>query len=130
MLCCVIAFGQVPAWLHVATCDDHSHATVDCSSDQPKSVCSHCSDHHVNDKSTLVEQDGTQVVGASGTNHGHDSAHCLICHSLASPCGVTWKLCGRVFTDFVSEPAVLATERVLSSASFSIAQPRGPPVTA
>lgn len=130
ILCCVIAFGHAPAWLHVATCDDHSHAKSSVSSEKAESTCSHCCHHHHDDDEEAIGQELLRIAGDGGSHHEHDSDNCLICQSLASPCGVTWQLSLPLVTGLVSQPALLPAERVFASAALSIAHPRGPPVVA
>ncbi|WP_345321575.1 DUF2946 family protein [Novipirellula rosea] len=135
ILCCMIAFGHAPAWLHVATCEGHSHAKACVSSDSVSSektepTCSHCCHHHHDDDASATDQDRLRIAGDDGSHHEHDSDNCLICQSLASPCGVTWQLSLPIVTGLVSQPALLPAESVFASASLSIANPRGPPALA
>lgn len=136
LLCCVIVFGHAPAWLHVATCDGHSQPKTSVASEKTESACLHCCSHHFEDDASVTDQasvgdlDSLRVAGDSGTGHEHDSDDCLICQSLASPCGVAWQLSAPLATELVSQPALLSTDRCFASASLSIAHPRGPPALA
>ncbi len=82
ILCCVFAFGHVPAWMHVATCDDHcGHASIEsdaCSSDVVHS-CG-CGSHGCD---TVAADDEKPEQRPT-----HDSDICHICLSLAAPSGV------------------------------------------
>ncbi len=128
ILCCVIAFGHAPVWLHVATCDGHSHAEVVEKSDDSAKSCSHCC--HYLDVDTGVDQPSMIARGAGGSHQEHDSDNCLICHSRATPSGVAWQTFPPVFTGASSLPAPLPGECVFVSASRTIAHPRGPPIVA
>ena len=129
ILCCVIAFGHAPAWLHVATCDGHSHAKSSVSSEKTEPTCSHCC-HHQHDDEEATGQELLRIDGDGGSHHEHDSGNCLICQSLASPCGVTWQINQTLVTGLVFQPAFFPSECLFASASLSIAHPRGPPVVA
>ncbi|EMI19178.1 hypothetical protein RMSM_03896 [Rhodopirellula maiorica SM1] len=120
----------------MATCDGHSHAkasvsyedTVSC--EDTTSACSQCCHHHHDDEDAAADPDRPESSGDSDSNHQHDSDHCLICQSLASSLGVPWELSVPLSTGTVSQPAILPTECVFTSAFLSTAHPRGPPVSA
>tara|TARA_R110002073_G_scaffold35970_9_gene104881 strand:+ start:8934 stop:9320 length:387 start_codon:yes stop_codon:yes gene_type:complete len=128
----MIAVGHAPAWLHVATCEGHSHSEASVFSEKTEPTCSHCCHHHHHDDddASSTDQDRLQNAGDDGSHHEHDSDNCLICQSLASPCGVTRQLSLPIVTGLVSQPALLPAESVFASASLSIANPRGPPALA
>jgi hypothetical protein len=124
ILCCVIACGHAPAWLHVATCDGHAHAKSIVLSEKA-GASAHCCHHHHDDEPQSSTQPDTK---GDGSNHEHDSGSCLICQSLANALGVTWDLSVSLPVDAVSQPAMLPVDCMFASASLSIAHPRGPPV--
>ncbi len=141
VLCCAIALGHAPAWMHVATCDGHSHSMVTKNVANPSSGCSHCCHQHHGDgraddtvagfavtENAPVGHSPTRGGGPVGSHDEHDSDDCLICQSLASPCGVTWKLESLLLLSVVVQPALLPIERSFASPTLSIAHPRGPPV--
>jgi len=132
MLCCVIAFGQLPAWLHVASCHGHAHCVRVAAEKDSADVCSHgC--HHL---STNREADNsrrgeaTRVVRSreAPAVPSHDSEHCVTCHSLASPVGLVWNLELPLVQESLYELAAICVDRLAVEPSFTIPQPRGPPV--
>lgn len=135
ILCCVIACGHAPAWLHVATCDGHSHAEDVCgeanvSSSTSETECSHCCHPRPTLGPVSSGQNDVQIDN-DGESHGeHDSDNCFVCQSLASPCGVTSEFVSSIVTGLVSQPSALPGECIFASAALKIAHPRGPPVVA
>ena len=117
LLCLVIAFGQLPALLHVASCDGHAHCQKVHSSSGLQ-VCSHGCNHHE------LENEESPSVPL------HDSEDCVICHSLANPVGLVGNFEFPLVQEYLFELASNCADRLLVEASIAIAQPRGPPVIA
>lgn len=130
ILCCFIACGHAPAWLHVATCDGHSHTQVSGPDLTAASSCSFGCHHHHDDKPTVVADDGVQIDGDGATHDEHHSENCFVCQSLAGPCGVVPEIGILLAVGLVSQSSAVSVERLVVSASLSIAHPRGPPVVA
>ena len=130
LLCCLIAFGHAPGWLHVATCDGHSHAQVAVSIEKAEPNCSHCCEADGRDGSTFDQDSPPSDNGGGSSQQEHDSDSCLLCHSLASPCGGNWQESSPHSRALASQPVLLSAEAVFTSASLSIANPRGPPAVA
>lgn len=121
-LCIVASFGQTPAWVHVASCEDCSPAQDDEGIEPPVARCAHGCDHHHGDPPAQSSKEGGEQ-----NNLPHDQDTCATCHSLAGPVGVGWTPvtlsfseyatdCGKVFSTFIAH-------QILAAA----AQPRGPP---
>jgi len=135
LLCCVIAFGQLPALLHVASCDGHSHSQQVGLEKDSSEACSHgC--HHL---PTDIHQSDSMVRGekSRGAQNEkspavplHDSEHCGICHSLANPVGLVWNFELPLVQECLCELAISRADRFPVEASITIPQPRGPPVVA
>ena len=128
LLCCVIAIGQLPALLHVATC--HGHAQChSVETEQDSSVgCSHGCHHHASENS---DRGPSEHVGQNEESPAvplHDSKHCAICHSLANPAGFVWNFELPLMQECLHELASLCADRLPVEASVTIPQPRGPPV--
>lgn len=122
LLCCVIALGHAPAWMHVSSCAGHcGHASVDrgvC----PTEVVHSCGCH----------SHGCDVPPHHGEEPGyppaHDSDTCHICQSLAAPVGLV-DLSGPTLTsDAVCEFAARRLTSVVAQPSISWPPLRGPPV--
>ncbi|TWU43845.1 hypothetical protein Q31b_13770 [Novipirellula aureliae] len=152
LLCCVIALGHSPAWLHVATCGcTHVDAAVSLAT-SPGSTrhdhCSHCCGHvengHVESGPTenaptenggVASHDGDQpvaIVSVSSSpahehGHGHDSEACAICHSLASSCGVPWQLDVMSVSQAVCHFVLARHQEPFLPRLSASAHPRGPP---
>ena len=126
ILCCTIAFGHVPAWIHVSDCDSSCHLTVSAFECMGNSCCSHhC--HHQDDQSSDLAHDGLRVDASESSSRQHDCEGCAICQSLNNHYGMTWQFVYLSGVGAVYQPARLPAERLLVSASFSIVHPRGPP---
>lgn len=125
LLCCVIALGHAPAWMHVATCgcthvDPAAQLTItSCSTGHDH--CSHCCGHVDDDDSVLADQD-------QKSGHEHDSDSCAICQSLASSCGVPWQLDLLSDSELVFQFAYATPDESLLPLWIVSAHPRGPPV--
>lgn len=117
LLCLVIAFGQLPALLHVASCHGHAHCQKVDRSKSASKVCSHCCNHDE------VDEEAPPVPL-------HDSEDCVICHSLADPVGLAWNFEFPLVQECLFELASYCADRSPVDACIAIAQPRGPPVVA
>lgn len=120
ILCCMIAFGHLPAWLHVATCGDGCGNTPVAVAEDTS--CSHGCCHHSDDS---AEPNSLPEAPAD-----HDSDSCAACQSLASSIGVVSLSETTLAREYVCEPVFARVDRDPIGASFSIAQPRGPPTLA
>ena len=133
LLCCVIAFGQLPTLLHVVTCHGHAHSQRP--DEEPKGSCSHGCHHHLAHKQQAVK---SAQAAKSNVEEGeetpavpeHDSEHCPICHSLANPVGFVWNFDLPLVPECLNEFASICADRLPVKASYAIPQPRGPPVVA
>ncbi|QDV12599.1 hypothetical protein CA51_24850 [Rosistilla oblonga] len=126
MLCCVIAFGHTPAWMHVATCDGDCKV-LDAAIVQARSVCSHGCDHHV---VAHESTDNSADSPSSAPAEDHDSDTCVICQSLANSCGPVSLDLQLLAPEYACEPAYELATPLPIDASIAIAQPRGPPAAA
>ncbi|WP_146457774.1 DUF2946 family protein [Rubripirellula tenax] len=124
MLCCAIVFGQAPVWMHVATCDEHSHADHALTESPDFSCCHHV---HGGEESASLVQKG---FPSGDSSDEHDSDNCPICQSLASPCGLAWPIQIPRVEGNSSKPVRLPAQSVLTSAFLLTADSRGPPVFA
>jgi len=128
LLCCVIAFGQLPALLHVASCHGHAHCQRVGVEKDSSQVCSQGCHQHLSfnsvegDESCVVQDEESPVVPL------HDSEHCAICHSLANPVGLAWNFEMSLVQECLCELAIIRADRLPVEACVTIPQPRGPPV--
>lgn len=137
LLCCVIAFGQMPALLHMVSCHGHAHTLGVAQKHQSTLVCSHgCNDacHGVGKSVQCLGDSQHSDSQHSDSRHRHapvpkhDSDHCAVCQSLANPVGVVWNFELPLVQECLYELASISADRLWAKASFSIPQPRGPPV--
>lgn len=120
ILCCVIALGHAPAWMHVATCDGHcSYASVE--NGACGSGVSHSCGCHSHGSDATAKDDRPDPPPA------HDSDSCHICQSLAAPSGVVDHHCPQLVSDSVCELAVSRLATVYARSSISWPPLRGPP---
>ncbi len=127
LLCCVIALGQLPALLHVASCGGHAHCQRLGADESSSVVCSHGCHQHAIDISVETEKtEGAQNEEVPAAPL-HDSEHCAICHSLANPVGLAWNFEMSLVQECLCELAIIRADRLPVEASVTIPQPRGPP---
>ncbi|GAA5505418.1 DUF2946 family protein [Novipirellula caenicola] len=127
ILCCMIAFGHAPAWLHVATCEGGCGEVA--VSDAPSTTCSHGCCHHSSsaaDSDKPIEDPDRPAEPADQ----HDSDTCALCQSLASSIGVVSVSTTTLAPEYVCEFLLVGTDQDPVVAPFSIAKPRGPPALA
>ena len=127
LLCCVIAFGQLPALLHVASCHGHAHGQrlgVDKDSSE---VCSHGCHGHPSDNLVRAGKSPGSQNEESPAAPQHDSEHCAICHSVANPVGFVWNFEMSLVQECLCELATIRADHLPVEASITIPQPRGPP---
>jgi hypothetical protein len=149
ILCCVLAFGHAPAWLHVVTCDDHcGHATTAghaADSDKHTHVCplqghqSHPAVTPSTEKPSTekpstekpstekIEQFGQSLNASSGTHTPHNSEGCGICQSLAAPCGFADATFASPASGVSCKTVVLWKQFAEISSQLSLPPLRGPP---
>ena len=135
LLCCTIAFGQLPALLHVATCDGHRHCELVGSEEEPSDACTHACQSHPADDDEANPSGQTEI---SHMYYGeespavplHDSDHCVVCHSLANPVGIVWDFELPLVHESLSELASVCVDCLPVDPSVAIPQPRGPPAVA
>ena len=130
LLCCVIAIGQLPALLHVASCHGHAHCQRMEAERESSEVCSHGCHHHASENSERGPKDHVVQNEESPAVPLHDSEHCAICHSLANPVGLVWNFELPLVQECLFELSSLCADRLPVEASITIPQPRGPPVVA
>ncbi len=124
----MIALGHLPAWLHVATCDQHSHVGLVQDAASEATTCSHGCHHHGDDRRVVT--DDCVPCEDSQPVHDHDSDSCALCQSLASPVGFVLVLEQPLALEYLGEPVFPCADRLPVEASIAIPQPRGPPVVA
>ncbi|HBJ36614.1 MAG TPA: hypothetical protein DDZ51_18030 [Planctomycetaceae bacterium] len=149
VLCCVVAFGHAPAWLHLATCGKTSSGVGEgCET----IVGGHCCCKHTNPfagrsvskgasasskvspKVNADESMNSRLVGelvpvTDLPIDGHSSDDCVICHSLMSAVGqVDLGPIKSVAQDSVFLDSVGPSNR-LSDGVSSTMHLRGPPVS-
>jgi len=129
LLCCVIASGQLPALLHVATCHGHAQSAHVESEQVSAGSCSHACHHHSTDLTAESAGESSTVADFQESQPlpDHDSDHCAVCHSLANPVGFAWSMELPITQECLFEPASICADRLPVEASFTIPQPRGPP---
>ena len=120
ILCCMIAFGHAPAWLHVATCEVDCGDTSGVSSDS-LTACGCC--HHSDEPAESSSQPDAPA------DH-HDSDSCAACQSLAGSIGVVSLSETTLAREYVCDLVFVRAEQDPIVASCSIAHPRGPPAVA
>jgi hypothetical protein len=126
MLCCVIAFGHAPAWLHVATCDDHGSEASFFAKLGSATTAHTCGCHgHACDPSPT---DGdTSQESSPHESKSHDSDNCAICQSLAAPSGFVSDHFALPRCGFVFEQSVCRSTNVFARSAVSWPPLRGPP---
>lgn len=103
VLCCVVAFGHAPAWLHVATCgsgisdvgdrcDSNTGGHCGCKHSNPfadrSAAKQSLAQQHTGDLQELPSDADSQSSPDSERPIGeHSSDDCVICHSLMSALG-------------------------------------------
>lgn len=129
LLCSVIAFGQLPALLHLASCHGHASCLQVTVKQGTSSSCSHGCRHGTND---LVPSATGHVVQneESPAVPLHDSEQCAICHSLANPVGLVLNFELALLHEGLCELPSLGADCLPIEASMAIPQPRGPPLLA
>jgi hypothetical protein len=124
-LCCVIAIGYAPAWLHKSTC--HSDHAVGSSAQSTFHCLGGCSHSKVNLPPDL-DLNGPEGTENKPAEQQHDSETCFICQSLGSANGVTSHWDTPVEATIAVEPSSIPNESNFVGPSLSVVQPRGPPV--
>lgn len=135
LLCCVIALGQLPALLHVASCHGHAQGLPSVAESTSSNACAHGCHNHATDQ---YPAEALALGDTSQSNHDHespgvpphDSDHCATCHSLANPVGFGWKFELPHVQNYLCELISICADRLPVEASITIPQPRGPPVVA
>lgn len=128
ILCCVMALGYAPAWLHVATCDGHHASERLAHADSTASCgCGHSHEHGGSGKVDLPSEDSEGTDSEGTPDHGHDSDSCPICQSLSNANGVATKLNMPPVSSLFSWPISQPSEHIFVAPSRSTVQTRGPP---
>jgi hypothetical protein len=124
-LCCVLAIGYAPAWLHVSICHDH-HATGDDVETAEFSCLGSCSHAHA---SASHESDAAGSQGAEGqpSEQQHDSDTCFVCQSLGNANGLTPEWDIPLQSTSFCEPTSIPNEFTFVGPCLLIAEARGPP---
>lgn len=140
ILCCMIAFGHSPAWLHVATCEDGcGDATVSDVADSNTSIaeCSHGCCHHASNTGDWSDAAASELDSADDQSDSpvdpsghHDPDSCAICQSLASSIGIVAVSETNLAPQYVCEILLIGCDQHPTIAFFSSAAPRGPPAVA
>lgn len=124
LLCSLILLGHVPAWIHVASCENccqdyHSHVLT--GSSHAHSHCC-CTESDGKSGENLFVSDGEE---SSSSNH--DSDRCAVCQSLS---GVTSAACAVLDLPIVDGLCETVTVFCFQSPALVcgfVACPRGPP---
>ena len=126
LLCCVIAFGYAPAWLHVSVCQNHHEAALDGA--QVGASCTHSCGHSHNDVKRIEGNGALPDPNDQPSEHGHDSETCFVCQSLGNANGLAsqWEM--QLQSTRLCEPVFITGEFHLVQTALLIANPRGPPV--
>jgi hypothetical protein len=119
-LCSVIALGYAPAWLHVSVCHDH-HASGDACVETNLSCFSECGHAHDSHDHQLGSED------SDGQPPEHDPETCLVCQSLGSVNGLTFRWETPLQCASLGEPISINNKVKFVGPSLGIAHPRGPP---
>ena len=125
ILCCVIAIGYAPAWLHVNVCHDHHAVGLD--GGTTDLACLHRCGHSRSDATEIPRDGALTDTEEEPSEHGHDSETCFVCQSLGNANGLTLQWDTPFHSTRLCVPVILPNEFVLVRPSLSIAQPRGPP---
>lgn len=145
LLCSVCLLGHLPAWFHVAQCDDCAASDLcfldgqsdflganalrpDKHIDVPGHCC--CSDHACSESSVVDAPIDNDSANGRATKAPHDHSSCVICQSLAAPTG-----CLPVALDCDGELVLVAHWRPVAPSFDWVQQaffppPRGPPAAA
>jgi len=132
LLCCVLAAGHAPAWLHVLTCESTAHSVDPADEVAGAPACcsqhSHCSSERGKSERSKSETRATATNASQGSpGHQHHSDDCMVCQSLAGPLGVTWEFQQPVATSELCERVVPLTDCQVASVILSLPHLRGPP---
>ena len=128
VLCCVMALGYAPAWLHVATCDGHHASERLAHADSTASCgCGHSHEHGGSGNVDLPAEDFEGTDSESTPANGHDSDSCPICQSLSNAKGVATKLHVPPVSSLVSWPISQPNDNIFVASAHSTVQSRGPP---
>ena len=124
LLCWLLAFGQIPAWMHVVACEGHEVSSLQAgSSNAPCST--NCSGHKC--PSRADSQNAQRSNAPAKSPAEHDSSDCTICQSIFAPAGIVdfqVVVPSEMFDGEWLEPVELA---FAFNVFQSLAQPRGPP---
>ena len=131
LLCGMVTFGHLPAWMHMAEC---THSIIEVA-DQVKLDgtdselrSSSCSDSCCGVAAGLSHenQKSTDPTGSEG-NHEHHEDSCFICQSLGVPNGFSSPSLGVTFSEYVSELSLRLISQIDESESAGLPDSRGPP---
>jgi hypothetical protein len=131
----LLLVGHLPAWIHVANCHDpacqlNSTAPVQCKA--AHSCCSHCSrqvTNQANQKSNVGESNlGESCPPNAPDCPSHDSDHCSVCQSLATPFGFPSSHTAPIVVSAASHRAWLPPNQPTVSSIQSLPHSRGPPI--
>jgi len=128
LICGLLVFGQIPAWWHVANCDDGcSDVTSLQSSDHG---CSSCLCEHPIARSGETSATTLRCVTDSPEGHtnGHNSDACVICQSVSSPnSALSVGDIRQQESDLISEFRGHKIESIIKEI-HTLSRPRAPPV--
>lgn len=125
VLCVIATFGHAPVWLHVATC--HNAA----SGDMAEASASSCSCCHSTFSPPADELPPGDLPGQDRSQSGeHDSGHCPICQTLASPTGFVAVAMPQLFVQVWSQVTVAVALDLVEQPHHLLQPVRGPPAIA
>ena len=128
ILCCVMALGYAPAWLHVATCDGHHASERLAHADSTASCgCNHSHEHGGSGNVDLPAENSEGTDSEGTPDNGHNSESCPVCQSLSNANGVGTKLSVPPVGSLDSWPISQANDHIFAVPSHSTVQTRGPP---
>lgn len=125
ILCCVIAIGYAPAWLHVSVCHDHHAVGLD--GGTTDLACLHRCGHSRSDATEIPRDGALTDTEEEPSEHGHDSETCFVCQSLGNANGLTLQWDTPLQNTRIREPAFTPGRHLVVRPSLLIAKPRGPP---
>ncbi|TWT73322.1 DUF2946 domain-containing protein [Allorhodopirellula solitaria] len=126
ILCCAIAFGHAPAWLHVAGCEDGCGSMLAQVPQSTGAICPHSCCHDTSQPTVSASADESTDSPVS-SSVPHDSDTCATCQSLAGSFGVIPPGMVTLSPERASVPVSLSSAEAAVAGSISIAKPRGPP---
>lgn len=122
LLCSFLVLGQAPAWLHVASCDNHAELHERGVRDHDIASTDHCCHDHDSDDSESGDS------ADEHPDHEHDSDHCAVCLSLIGPNGWLDQFDAPTLVETAPHWLSIRLNRAAQTRHISLPLPRGPPL--